>query len=77
LILPNAKIIHTKRHPIDTCVACYSKLFKSNLNFIYDVAELGRYYRWYSELMPHWQLVLPPGTVLDVSYEDVVDDLEG
>ena len=77
LILPNAKIIHTTRHPIDTCVSCYSKLFTNGLPFTYDLAELGRYYRGYSELMKHWRSVLPPGVMLEVAYEDVVDDLEG
>ena len=44
--------------------------------FSYDLAELGRYYRWYHELMAHWRSVLPAGAMLDVSYEDVVDNLE-
>jgi len=77
MILPNARIIHTTRHPIDTCVSCYSKLFTSGQYFSYDLGELGRYYRCYRELMAHWRSVLPPGTMLDVSYEEVVDDLEG
>ena len=77
LVLPNARIIHTVRHPIDTCVSCYSKLFASGFDFSYDLAELGRYYRCYIELMAHWRSVLPPGAILDVSYEDVVDDLQG
>ncbi len=76
LILPNARIIHSSRHPLDTCVSCYSKLFTSGLSFTYDLAELGRYYRAYSELMAHWRSVLPPGAMLDVTYEDVVNDLE-
>jgi tetratricopeptide (TPR) repeat protein len=77
LILPNAKIIHTMRHPIDTCVSCYSKLFASGQYFSYDLGELGRFYRCYTELMSHWRSVLPPGALFDVSYEEVVDDLEG
>jgi tetratricopeptide (TPR) repeat protein len=77
LILPNARIIHSMRDPIDTCVSCYSKLFTAGLYFSYDLAELGRYYRAYSELMAHWRSVLPPGAMLDVAYEDVVEDLEG
>ncbi len=77
LVLPNARIIHTTRHPIDTCVSCYSRLFPAGQEFSYDLAELGRYYRCYTELMAHWRRVLPPGTILDVSYEDVVDDLPG
>jgi hypothetical protein len=77
LILPNARIIHTVRDPADTCVSCYSKLFTSGQHFSYEMGELGRYYRCYSELMTHWRSVLPPGAMLDVAYEDVVDDLEG
>ncbi len=77
MILPNARIIHTMRDPIDTCLSCYSKLFTSGLSFTYDLAELGRYYRGYSELMAHWRSVLLPGVMLDVSYENVVEDLEG
>ncbi len=77
LILPNARIIHTVRDPVDTCVSCFSRLFMSGHPFSYDLAELGRYYRWYHELMEHWRTVLPAGAMLDVAYEDVVDDLEG
>jgi tetratricopeptide (TPR) repeat protein len=75
LILPNARIIHSVRHPIDTCVSCYSKLFTAGLAFTYDLGELGRYYRAYTEIMAHWRAVVPG--VLDVSYEDVIGDLEG
>jgi tetratricopeptide (TPR) repeat protein len=77
LTLPNARIIHSMRHPIDTCVSCYSKLFTAGIYFSYDLAELGRYYRSYRELMAYWRSVLPPGAMLDVSYEDLVEDLEG
>lgn len=77
LILPNARIIHTVRNPIDTCVSCYSKLFTFGLSFTYDLGELGRYYRGYRQLMADWRSVLPCDSILDVCYEDVVDDLEG
>jgi tetratricopeptide (TPR) repeat protein len=77
LILPNARIIHSVRHPIDTCASCYSKLFTEGIHFSYDMAELACYYRCYRELMTHWRSVLSPGAMLDVSYEDLVDDLEG
>ena len=76
LILPNARIIHTLRDPVETCVSCFSKLFASGVTFSYDLAELGRHYRGYRELMTHWQSVLPAGAMLDVSYEAVVDNLE-
>jgi Sulfotransferase family len=77
LILPNARIIHTVRDPIDTCVSCYSKLFASGQHFSYELGELGRYYRRYCELMDHWVSILPSGAMLKVSYEDVVNDVEG
>ncbi len=77
LALPNAKIIHTNRNPIDTCVSCFSKLFAGEQSQTYDLAELGRYYRAYHGLMAHWRRVLPPGAFLDVQYEEVVGDLEG
>jgi tetratricopeptide (TPR) repeat protein len=77
LALPNARIIHTMRNPIDTCVSCFSRLFTAGQQFSYDLAELGRYYRGYRDLMTHWRNVLAPETILDTVYEDVVDDLEG
>jgi tetratricopeptide (TPR) repeat protein len=76
LILPNARIIHSVRNSIDTCVSCYSKLFTAGFSFAYDLAELGRYYQAYGDLMAHWRIVLPPGGMLDVIYEDVIGDFE-
>ncbi len=77
LALPNAKIVHTVRNPVDTCLSCFSNLFSGAQDFSYDLAELGRHYARYQRLMAHWHRVLPPGTILDVRYEDVVADLEG
>jgi tetratricopeptide (TPR) repeat protein len=77
LALPNAKIIHSLRDPIDTCISCFSKLFTAEQNHTYDLAELGRYYKRYQRLMAHWHRVLPSRSILDVRYENVVADLEG
>ena len=77
LALPNAKIVHTVRNPVDTCLSCFSNLFSGAQDFSYDLGELGRHYARYQRLMAHWHRVLPPGTILDVRYEDVVADLEG
>jgi tetratricopeptide (TPR) repeat protein len=76
LALPNAKIIHTVRDPVDTCVSCFSKLFAAEQNHTYDLGELGRYHKRYQRLMDHWRRVLPAGRILDVRYEDVVADVE-
>jgi hypothetical protein len=75
-LFPNAKIIHTMRNPVDTCLSAYSKLFKDDMPHSYDLAEIGRYYKKYEQLMDHWRSVLPAGTMLDVQYEDVVEDAE-
>jgi len=76
LALPGAKVIHTNRNPVDTCVSCFSKLFAGEQSQTYNLGELGRYYRAYHDLMAHWRAVLPAGTFLDVQYEEVVADTE-
>ncbi|GLQ98951.1 tetratricopeptide repeat-containing sulfotransferase family protein [Dyella mobilis] len=77
-MFPNAKIIHAMRDPMDSCFSCYATLFaKNNLDFSYDLGSLGRYYVRYIQLMAHWQQVLPPGSILELRYEDVVADTEG
>lgn len=76
LSLPNARIIHVKRNPLDTCFSCYANLFSENIDYSYDLGELGRYYRACENLMAHWHKVLPSGTILDVQYETLVDDFE-
>jgi tetratricopeptide (TPR) repeat protein len=76
LVLPNARIIHTCRDPVDTCLSCFSTLFSGEQPFAYDLGELGRHYRDYAELMAHWRRVLPAGVMLDVHYEELVADFE-
>jgi len=76
LILPNAKIINARRHPLDTCLGNYKQLFGHGQNFTYDMFDLGNYYSEYCLTMDHWNEVLP-GKVLDVHYEETVTDLEG
>ena len=77
LMLPNARIIHVSRNPVDTCLSCYTRLFNRKQEHTYDLAELGRYYVHYARLMRHWREVLPAGAFLDVRYEDIVADQEG
>lgn len=76
LMLPNAKIINTLRHPFDTMLGNYKQLFGHGQNFTYDMYDLADYYKQYIETIQHWHRVLP-GKVLDVHYEDTVLDLEG
>lgn len=75
LMLPNARIINARRHPLDSCFGSYKQLFASGQPFSYDLEELGEYYLQYQRLMDHFHETLP-GFVLDVQYEDVVGDLE-
>ncbi len=76
ILFPNAKIIHTRRNPVDTCLSAYTKLFKDDMPHSYDFGELGRYYRRYEDLMNYWEEVLPSGVMITVDYEAVVADIE-
>ena len=76
LALPNARVINARRHPLDTCLSCYTQLFARGQPFTYDLTELGEYYLEYEKMMAHWRAVLP-GRVLDVQYEDMVADHAG
>ena len=77
LALPNARIIHVRRDPIDTCISCFTKLFSGELSYTYNLEELGRYYSAYRKLISHWREVLPDGAMLEIDYEAVVADVEG
>lgn len=75
LILPNAKIIDARRHPMACCFSGYKQLFGEGQEFSYGLSQIGEYYKEYVRLMAHWDAVLP-GHVLRVNHEDVVADLE-
>jgi hypothetical protein len=74
-IMPNAKIIDARRHPLDSCIGCFKQHWALGQTYAYDMFELGEFYLEYDSLMEHWNQVLP-GKVLRVQYEDVVQDLE-
>ena len=73
LMLPNAKIIDVRRHPLGTCVSAFRQHFAGGFDFAYDLEDLGRYYADYVDLMAHDDAVLP-GHVHRVIYEDLVAD---
>ncbi len=75
LILPGAKIIDVRRHPLGCGFSCFKQHFAQGQAFSYDLTELGRYYSDYVELMRHMDDVLP-GRVHRVIYEDLVGDTE-
>ncbi len=75
-VFPAARILHVQRDPIDTCLSCYFQNFALGSSFKFDLNDLASYYRQHARLMAHWRKVLPPGTLLDVPYEELVADQE-
>ena len=75
LILPNAKVIHCQRNPIDTCLSCFKNRFALGHRFSYNLQELGKYYQLYKQLMSHWNDVLPD-YIFHFQYEDLIADQE-
>jgi len=75
-MFPNAKVINTRRDPMDSCFSMYKIFFTEGLNWAYDLEILGCYYNMYDDLINHYHKLMP-GFILDIVYEDVVDDLEG
>jgi hypothetical protein len=75
LMLPNAKIIDARRHPLDSLLGNFQQLYGKGQNFTYDMLELAEYYKAYHRMMAHWDAVLP-GRVLRVHYEETVTQLE-
>src|SRR3954454_19052611 len=76
LILPNAKIIDARRHPLGCCFSNFRQHFARGQDFTYDLAHVGSYYADYVRFMAHVDAVLP-GRVHRVIYERMVDDTEG
>ena len=75
LILPNAKIIDARRHPMACCFSGFKQLFAEGQEFTYGLEDIGRYYKAYVDIMDHWDSELP-GKILRVPHEDVIADLE-
>ena len=76
MLYPEASIVHCRREPLDTCLSCYTKLFTTGHPFSYELGELGRFHRMYARLMQGWETALP-GRMLELCYEDLVQDFEG
>ena len=74
-IMPNARIIHSQRHPLDTCLSCYRILFAEGQLWSYDLTDLAHHYRKYWNLMEHWRQEFP-GRMYEVFYEQTVSDVE-
>lgn len=76
LALPNARVIHSYRNPIDNAFAIFKQIFGNDGHqYGYDLVELGQYHNKYRELMAHWDAIFPD-QILENRYEDMVADLE-
>lgn len=76
-VFPNAKFIHTKRHPLDACLSIYFQSFHDGHSYKADLESLAVWYEQYQRLMAHWRAALPPGVMYELQYEALVEDVEG
>lgn len=77
MIYPKARFIHIRRHPLDCCLSAFFRNFNKNSQpYTNNMTDLGMVYAMYCQLMDHWHRVLPQGKILDVVYEDIVEDME-
>ncbi len=75
LLFPQAKVIHCRRDPLDTCLSCFCTDFEMAHGYSCDLSALGRMYLLYEKLMAHWQSTVPV-PILDLDYEDLVTNQE-
>ncbi len=76
LMMPKAKIIHSRRHPMETCLSAFRIYFPDGQYWSYDLRRMGKTYRRYLDYMQQWRETLPEGRMLEVRYEDMVGNLE-
>ena len=74
--LPNARIIHARRNAMDTCLSIYFHDFTAAHEYAIDLGDLAHQYAGYLRIMAHWRAHLPPGAMLEVPYEALVEDHE-
>jgi tetratricopeptide (TPR) repeat protein len=74
--LPNARIIHMRRDPIDTCLSVYFQDFEAAYDYATDLEDLVHYHDEYFRIMQHWRCVLPPETMIEIPYEALVTESE-
>jgi tetratricopeptide (TPR) repeat protein len=76
-IFPRARMICMQRDPVDTCLSCYFQDFAPSLSFAHDLSDLAHLYRQHHKMMAHWRNALPPGTLIEIPYEELTADQEG
>jgi hypothetical protein len=76
LAFPDARIVHCRRHPIDTCLSIFFTNFWGSQPYAWDRGDLVFYYRQYERLIDHWRRVLPGDRFTEVNYETLIADRE-
>jgi len=76
ILFPNARIIHCRREPRDTCISMFCHQFPSGVPYSYDLYKLGAFYSQYERTMEHWRKVLPGDTMIEIDYENLVNNQE-
>jgi tetratricopeptide (TPR) repeat protein len=74
---PRVRILHMQRHPLDTCVSIYFQNFFNMGPYANDFGNLAHYYEEYLRVMAHWRALLPANSLLEVPYEELLQDQEG
>lgn len=74
-MFPNARVIHTVRNPLDTCLSCFFQNFTKGQDYSFDLTSLAFFYNDYRRIMEHWETVFP-GRILTISYEQVIENQE-
>lgn len=76
-LLPEAKIIHCVRHPLDVCLSIYFQRFTTGMSWAHKLEDIAFYYQAYHEMMAHWEHVLPADSWFTLDYRSLVEDFEG
>ena len=76
ILFPNAKIIHCKRDPRDTCFSIFKTYFTGKIPYSGSLKEIANFYKLYEDLMAHWDSVLPKGDIYDLRYETLIENPE-
>ncbi len=75
LLFPDARVIHCRRNPIDTCLSCYMQDFAGNFPWTHDLESIAAFHKSYRRVMDHWRGVISI-PILDIDYESTVADQE-
>jgi len=76
-VFPNARILHTMRNPVDNGLSVYFQNFNKRHGYANDLEDIAHYYQQYHRLMEHWQAVIPADRLLELPYEQLLEDQEG